>query len=84
MISKVIGVSGPENGKFPFLYEWKYSYVCRWVGVGSIKYNVVQFFHMEQSKLFIGTKDGSVNALPQILYGQYLILGAFGSYMFQT
>ena len=28
------------------------------------------------------TEDGSVNAVPQILYGQYLILGAFGSYMF--
>ena len=27
------------------------------------------------------TEDGSVNAVPQILYGQYLILGAFGSYM---
>ena len=69
-------MGGPENGNFPFL-----TYLCRWVG-GSIKYNVVQFFHTEQSKLFIGTKDGSVNALPQILYGQYLILGAFGSYMF--
>ena len=28
------------------------------------------------------TEDGSVNAVPQILYDQYLILGAFGSYMF--
>ena len=27
------------------------------------------------------TEDRSVNAVPQILYGQYLILGAFGSYM---
>ena len=26
-----------------------------------------------------GTEDGSVNAVPQILYSQYLILGAFGS-----
>ena len=28
------------------------------------------------------TKDGSTEALLQILYGQYLILGAFGSCMF--
>ena len=28
-----------------------------------------------------GTEDGSVNSVPQILYGQYFILGAFGSYM---
>ena len=28
------------------------------------------------------TEDRSVNAVPQILYGQYLILGAFGSYTF--
>jgi hypothetical protein len=28
------------------------------------------------------TEDGSTDALPQILYGQYLIFGAFGSYMF--
>ena len=30
----------------------------------------------------IDTEDGSVKALLQILYGQYLILGAFGSYKF--
>ena len=30
------------------------------------------------------TEDGSTEALLQILYGQYLILGVFGSYMFQT
>ena len=29
--------------------------------------------------LYVGTKDGSVNAVPQILSGQYLILEAFGS-----
>ena len=29
-----------------------------------------------------GTEDGSTEALLQILYGQYLILGVFGSYMF--
>ena len=28
------------------------------------------------------TEDGSVNAVPQILYGQYLILGIFGSCLF--
>ena len=28
------------------------------------------------------TEDGSMDAVPQILYGQYLILGVFGSYMF--
>ena len=28
------------------------------------------------------TKDGSVDAVPRIFYGQYLILGAFGSFMF--
>ena len=28
------------------------------------------------------TEDGSKEAVPQILYGQYLILGAFGSYIF--
>ena len=28
------------------------------------------------------TEDGSVNAVPQILYGQFLILGVFGSCMF--
>ena len=28
------------------------------------------------------TEDGSMKALLQILYGQYLILGVFGSYMF--
>ena len=28
------------------------------------------------------TEDGSMNAVPQILYGQYLILGVFGTYMF--
>ena len=32
----------------------------------------------------IPTKDGSVNTVPQILYGQYLILGAFGNHMFYT
>ena len=69
-------------GNFPFfMNENILTFVGGWV-VGSIKYNVVQFFHTEQSKLFIGTKDGSVNAHPQILYGQYLILGAFGSCMF--
>ena len=28
------------------------------------------------------TEDGSTNAVLQILYGPYLILGVFGSYMF--
>jgi hypothetical protein len=28
------------------------------------------------------TEDGSTDAVPQILYGQYLILGGFGSCMF--
>ena len=30
------------------------------------------------------TEDGSMDSVPQILYGQYLILGVFGSYMFKT
>ena len=30
----------------------------------------------------ISTEDGSMNAVPRILYGPFLILGAFGSYMF--
>ena len=30
----------------------------------------------------LNTEDGSVNPVPQILYDQYLILPAFGSYMF--
>ena len=34
--------------------------------------------------LIIITEDGSTEALLQILYGQYLILGEFGSCMFQT
>ena len=35
------------------------------------------------SKLFtVSTEDGSTEALVQILYGQYLILGVFGSFMF--
>ena len=32
--------------------------------------------------LYVGTKDGSVNAVPQILCSQYLILGAFGSLVY--
>ena len=28
------------------------------------------------------TEDGSTNAVLQILYGPYLILGVFGNYMF--
>ena len=28
------------------------------------------------------TEDGSTDVVPQILYGQYLILGVFGSCMF--
>ena len=28
------------------------------------------------------TEDGSMNTVPQILYGPFLILGVFGSYMF--
>jgi hypothetical protein len=32
--------------------------------------------------IHILTEDGSTEALLQILYGQYLILGVFGSYMF--
>ena len=31
--------------------------------------------------MVLSTKDGSVKALTQILYGQNLILGAFGSYV---
>ena len=40
--------------------------------------------HLRLSQRFYiqTTEDGSVNAVPQILYGQYLILEAFGSYMF--
>ena len=30
------------------------------------------------------TEDGSTDTVPQILYGQYLILGGFGSCIFQT
>ena len=32
--------------------------------------------------LLLTTEDGSMDAVPQILYGQYLILGVFGSCMF--
>ena len=32
--------------------------------------------------LVVSTEDGSTDAVPQILYGQYLILGGFGSCMF--
>ena len=28
------------------------------------------------------TEDGSTDTVPRIFYGQYLILGVFGSYMF--
>ena len=39
-------------------------------------------FSVSRNSMDTITKDGSVNALPQILYGQYLILGAFRSYIF--
>ena len=42
--------------------------------------SLIQFWARKLLLLF--TEDGSVNALPQILYAQYLIMGAFGSYMF--
>ena len=35
-----------------------------------------------QSSVVSTTEDGSTDAVPQILYGQYLILGGFGSCMF--
>ena len=43
------------------------------------KLGLIQFWARKLLLLF--TEDGSVNALPQILYAQYLILGAFWSYM---
>ena len=33
-------------------------------------------------RMDLNTEDGSTNAALQILYGLYLILGVFGSYMF--
>ena len=40
------------------------------------------FKEVNSLQMHYRTKDGSVKALLQILYGQYLILGTFGSYMF--
>ena len=42
------------------------------------------FSQLKSTKNSNSTEDGSVNAVPQILYVQYLILGAFGSYMFSA
>jgi hypothetical protein len=36
----------------------------------------------EKNRMTVCTEDGSTNAVLQILYGPYLILGVFGSYMF--
>ena len=32
--------------------------------------------------IHITTEDGTMDTVPQIIYGQYLILGVFGSYVF--
>ena len=39
-------------------------------------------FTIAYKKIFKTTEDGSMNAVPRVLYGPYLILGVFGSYMF--
>ena len=36
----------------------------------------------EKSCIGAVTEDGSTDAVPQFLYGQYLIFGAFGSYIY--
>ena len=44
-------------------------------------HNVVKLF-LKEMLFYETTEDGSTEALLQILYGQYLILGVFGSCMF--
>ena len=39
-------------------------------------------YDLDCKSLAMLTEDGSTDAVPQILYGQYLILGGFGSCMF--
>ena len=49
------------------------------------EFNIMQYFFIDQLGMFgyyVNTEDGSMNAVPQILYGPNLILGAFGSCMF--
>ena len=46
------------------------------------KITVIFRFGIDFQPLPKTTEDGSTEALLQILYGQYLILGVFGSYMF--
>ena len=36
-----------------------------------------------QWMIYLQTEDGSMNAVPQILYDQYPILGAFASFSFR-
>ena len=49
--------------------------------VGGQGPQIVNFYERGSWEMVKVTKDGSVNANPQILNGQYLILGGFGSYM---
>ena len=44
--------------------------------------NLICYFKLRVHIMVSVTEDGSVNDVPQILYGPNLILGAFGSYMF--
>ena len=49
---------------------------------GGVKSTVSWVFEDLKFKISEGTEDGSTEALLQILHGQYLILGVFGSCMF--
>ena len=79
-----------------FQYNWtntdeswypirKYNYLSRLEDINFQRKNIKRFTELGYKGAFhllLITEDGSTEALLQILYRQYLILGVFGSYMF--
>ena len=61
-------------------------YIYASISLKSLEYKVhamiIKRLQVNLLKLEKFTEDGSVKALPQILYGQHLILEAFGMYNF--
>ena len=57
---------------------FKWYIICLYYMGYVMKSNTLTVLQLTQPSIFIhSTEDGSMNAVPRILYGQYLILGAF-------